>query len=397
MEKAIEIKHMSIEHFDESMALSQFAFQYKKSADELERSKEQFAAEPTVRYAAYVDQQFAAQAAVLELQAFIGGKRFDMGGLAGVATWPEYRRQGLVAQILVQSLKEMKAKGQTVSFLHPFAFGFYRKFGWETYTENKLYTIKTEQLPVRSKYEGHIERFGGSLNELNDLYEAYASKYNGSLVRSEFWWKYRINVRKPGQIVLYYDKNGSALGYLIYEVKDYRLSVHELIYLSEQAREALWSFIAQHDSMINEITITVPSDDLLPFQLSNPRIKQEIIPYFMARIVDAEAFISQYDFEAASEEIELSIELSDEHAPWNNGCYLLRIAASGKATLSKHGENERKLDAIKLNIGSFTAMLIGYMRPLQLSQIGHIQGDIIGIKRLQERIPERTTYLPDFF
>ena len=37
MVKAIEIRHMSMEQFNESMALSQFAFQYEKSAAELEQ------------------------------------------------------------------------------------------------------------------------------------------------------------------------------------------------------------------------------------------------------------------------------------------------------------------------------------------------------------------------
>ncbi len=397
MAKAIEIKHMSMEQFYESMALSQFAFQYEKSAAELEQSREQFETEPAVRYAAYVDHKFAAQATVLELQTYIGGKAFAMGGLAGVATWPEYRRQGLVAKLLVQSLQEMKAKGQVISFLHPFAFDFYRKFGWETYTEHKAYTIKSELLPARIPYEGHIERFSGKYSLLSDIYQAYASKYNGSLVRTELWWKYRISKRKPGQIALYYDKSGEACGYLIYEVKNKRLTVHELIYLNEESRAALWSFIAQHDSMIDDVTITVPSDDLLPYQLPNPRIGQEIIPYFMARIVDAEAFVDGYDFNSSNSDDHIPIQLSDEHAPWNNGSYLLQIDASGKASLRRLDENHRIEDAIKLDIGSFTTMLLGYLRPVQLAHLARIDGDKAMIKRLQDRIPERITYLPDFF
>lgn len=397
MGKPIEIKHMSEELFCESTALSQFAFQYQKSAEELEQSKEQFVAEPAVRYAAYVDDQFAAQATVLELHTYIGGKPFAMGGLAGVATWPEYRRQGLVAQLLVQSLKEMKAKGQVVSFLHPFAFDFYRKFGWETYTEHKDYTIETELLPARIAYAGYIKRFNGNHSMLNDIYQAYAAGYNGTLVRTELWWKYRISKRKPGQIVVYYDKSGGAQGYLIYEVKNKRLTAHEFIYLIEEARAALWSFIAQHDSMVSEVTITVPSDDLLPFLLPNPRIQQKIIPYFMARIVDAEAFVGHYDFKAAHGNDHFYIQLYDEHAPWNKGCYLLQIEASGKASLRRLEEIENIEGTIKLDIGSFTILLLGYLRPLRLAQLERISGDIELIKRLQGRIPERTTYLPDFF
>lgn len=397
MAKVVEIKHMGMEQFNESVALSQFSFQYVKSAAELEESREQFAIEPAVRYAAYVDYQFAAQATVLELQTYIGGKAFAMGGLAGVATWPEHRRQGLVAKLLIQSLQEMKEKGQVISFLHPFAFDFYRKFGWETYTEYKAYTIKSELLPARIAYEGHIERFSGNYSLLSDIYKEYASRYNGSLVRTEIWWKCRISKRKPGQIALYYNKSGDTRGYVIYEVKNKRLSVHELIYLNEETRAALWSFIAQHDSMIDDVTITVPSDDQLPYQLPNPRIKQEVIPYFMARIVDAEAFVDFYDFNTSNGDDQIPILISDGHAPWNNGCYILLIEASGKAALRRLNENQKIDGAIKLDIGSFTTLLLGYLRPVQLAQMGRIDGNMAFIKRLQDRIPERITYLLDFF
>ncbi|CAM4370343.1 GNAT family N-acetyltransferase [Paenibacillus alkaliterrae] len=393
----VVIKQLEKEQFDESMALSQFAFQYKRTAEELEHTKKQLEAEPAVRWAAYIDDQLAAQATVLELETYINGKRFAMGGIAGVATWPEYRRQGLVAKLLVHSLMEMKEKGQSISFLHPFAFGFYRKFGWETYTEHKAYTIKVELLPTRNTYVGRVEKYTGSYDFLDAIYEAYASHYNGSLVRSELWWKYRISKRKPGQIAVYYDKQNQAIGYIIYEVKDMVLRVHELIYLNEEAKAALWSFIGQHDSMINEVTITAPSDDLLPFSLTNPRIKQEIIPYFMARIVDVEAFVKHYEFLSSTEEDRLQIEIKDEHAEWNSGCYLLRIEASGNASLQRLDNMGDSSATIKMDIGSLTCMLLGYLRPLQFAQLARIDGDTHAIKRLQDRIPERTTYLPDFF
>ncbi|WP_054025849.1 enhanced intracellular survival protein Eis [Bacillus sp. FJAT-28004] len=397
METRIVIKHTGMEQFDESMALSQFAFQYERSAAELEQTREQYENEPAVRYGAYVDNQPAAQAAVLKLQTYIGGKAFDMGGIAGVATWPEFRRQGLVAQILIQSLIEMKDMGLTVSFLHPFSFGFYRKFGWETYTEQKAYTIKADMLPERKAYEGRIERVSGNYSILNDVYQAYASQYNGSLVRTELWWKYRISKRKSGQIALYYDKVGAAQGYVIYEVKNSRLTVHEFVHLNEPARAALWSFLAQHDSMIEELTITMPSDDRLPYLLNNPRIKQEIIPYFMARIVDAEAFVGQYDFKAADHADDITIQLIDAQAPWNNGHFLFHIDASGRASLRRKDDSEKIDKAIKLDIGSFTSVLFGYIQLEQLAELARIEGDIGLVKRLQSRIPERTTYLPDFF
>ncbi|MCA0758233.1 GNAT family N-acetyltransferase [Paenibacillus sp. N4] len=393
----VEIKPVTLEHFNESMALSQFAFQYERTEQELEQTKDQLQDEPADRWGSFINGQMAAQATVLELQTYINGRPFAMGGLAGVATWPEYRRQGLVAKLLVHSLQTMKEKGLTISFLHPFAFGFYRRFGWETYTEHKSYTIKADQLPLRTAVAGRVARHSGSYDLLYPIYEGYASKYNGSLMRTEQWWKYRIAKRKPGQIAVYYNEQEQPEGYLIYEVKEMKLRVHELVSLSQEASSGLWSFIAQHDSMIGELTVTVPSDDLLPFTLSNPRIKQEIIPYFMARIVDAEAFVRQYPFEASDREDQLLVELTDIHAEWNEGCFLLRISPEGKAEMVRIKEKINHSMTITTDIGTFTCMLLGYQKPARLAQLTRITGESEAIKRLQARIPERTTYLPDFF
>lgn len=394
----MRIEKMNQSHFSESMMLTQFAFQMQKTDEEIEEIKLQFETEPADRYAAYVENQFAAQMTVLGLDTFIGGKRFAMGGISAVATWPEYRRQGLVAKLLVHALKEMKEKGQTVSFLHPFSFGFYRKYGWETYTENKVYTIKTEQLPVRKAFDGRIERCKAKdYSLLETIYEKYAIKFNGTLARTELWWSYRISKRKPGQSAIYYDQNGEAQGYIIYEIKNMHMSVHELVYLNEGARSAIWSFISQHDSMFKEMTITVPSNDKLAYTLPDPRIKQETFSYFMARIVDAEAFIGQYMFSPDEVADQIPIQIVDEHAPWNNGSYSIEIEPSGNAILKRLDEIKNNDFAIKVNIGVLTSLLFGYIRPLELARLAQIQGDEEVIKRLHVRIPERTTYLPDFF
>ncbi|MDQ0063922.1 GNAT family N-acetyltransferase [Paenibacillus harenae] len=401
MERKIEIVQMNEEQYEASIALSQFAFQYVKSSEEIQRTKEQYRIEPAIRWAALVDGQLAAQATVLELHTYIGGSKFAMGGVAGVATWPEHRRQGLVARLLVHTLEEMRNRGQSVSFLHPFAFAFYRKFGWETYTEFKSYTIRTDQLPARQAIPGRIERVSidDSVHTIGQLYETYASKYNGTLARTDLWWEYRVNKRKPGQTAVYYDAQNSPQGYIRYEVKNSQMTVHEFVHLNEEARNALWSFIAQHDSMIERVSITVPSDDLLPFLLNNPRIQHETIPYFMARIVDAAAFVEQYHFDEDDCEDQIAITIKDEHAPWNNGSYMLTIEKSGKASLVSYGSPtpNNGNGSIELGIGTLTTLLLGYVSTLQLYQYGRVQGEESIIKRLQKRIPERTTYLADFF
>lgn len=397
MEQEVRVERLGIDRFEESMELSQFAFQYVRSREQLEEIKSRTEDEKSDRWAVIVDGQLAAQAAVLKLETYIAGKPLAMGGVAGVATWPEFRRQGFVGKLLLHSLEVMKEKGQTLSFLHPFAFGFYKKFGWETYTEHKTYTILSHQLPPRISSPGRIERVTG-YEQLYDVYEAYASRYNGTLKRDEKWWKYRINVQPPGKIAIYRDAEGTVQGYLIFEVSKKELKIDELVPLNEEARSALWSFIAQHDSMIEKVTLNAPIDDTLIDYLPDPRIKQEVVPYFMARIVDLKGFVEQYPFLPAEETMKLTIEVADPQAPWNQGAFELLIDESGQARLTAL-EQEANVEEtpIQADIGALAMLLMSYRTGGQLSGSKRIHGPSEIMNRLQKRIPERTTYLPDFF
>lgn len=392
----VRIEKFGLERFAEIMELSQFAFQFVRTESELEEIKERSAAEPSVRFGVFVDEKLAAQATVLELSTYIAGKPFAMGGIAGVATWPEYRRQGFVGKLLVHMLDEMRKKGQTISFLHPFSYGFYRKYGWETYTEHKTYSIQTAQLPPRIAYNGRIERVSG-YESIYDVYEAYAQKYNGTLARTKTWWKYRIRVEKPSQIAVYRDANGEVQGYLIYEVKQKELKVDELVCLTGEANAALWSFIAQHDSMIEKVTITVPIDDHVTDMLPDPRIKQEVVPYTMGRIVNVEAFLAQYPFLAGDQTDSFNLQISDEHAPWNNGCFEVSVSESGQASIKRIEDANTNAETINLGIGALTMLLLSYRKGGELSYLNRIHGGLKTINRLQNRIPERTTFFPDFF
>ncbi|MBH5320490.1 GNAT family N-acetyltransferase [Paenibacillus sp. GSMTC-2017] len=396
MPENLRIERIGLDRFTESVELSQFAFQFKRSPEEIEELKVNFQIIPADRFAVIIDNQIAAQATVLELHTNIAGKSFAMGGVAGVATWPEYRRQGLVGKLLVHALQEMKEKGQTLSFLHPFAFGFYRKFGWETYIEYKQYELTTSQLPLRTNSPGKIERKSG-YSELKQVYDQFAERYNGTLVRSNIWWERRVWQNKQGQVVLYSDNTGKAQGYLIYQVKEKELKIHELVHLNEESRSALWTFISQHDSMIDKVSLDAPIDDRLADFLQEPRIKQEIIPYFMARIVDLEAFINLYPFQKSAESDHFYLEVKDEYAPWNAGTYELTINSSGKGHLSRVNEVEDGKPIIRAGIGALASLFIGYRTASELSYSNGISAQIDTINRLHSRIPERTTYLADFF
>lgn len=387
--------------FEQSMKLSSFAFQIPLSAEQLEDRRAAFLTSNDYRVGIFDSEQLCAQATLLHLNVYVNGETLSMGGIAGVSTWPEHRRHGYVAHMLKELLVIMKENGQTISMLHPFSFSFYRKFGWETYIEYKKYELSSDHLSsfrkkLSSKRLGPVKRLD-DWQQLASIYDHYARRYNGMLERSANWWKERVSTRKPGMYVGAYNEQQELTGYIIYEVANRVMTIHEFITLTAEAEQQLLLYIAQHDSMIESVTWIAPADDCFAYGLDNPRIKQELIPYFMARIVDAERFIAQYRFMPSGQDEVYALRIEDEHAPWNNGYFELRIASSGKATLTKSEHKEDDSPELTISIGSLTAWLFNYQKYNALQRFDQLTGDEQAMKRLQNRIEEHTTYLTDFF
>ena len=390
-----QLREIVIENYEESMALSQFAFQMTLTEEELAQRKQRFLSPNEMRLAYFEDEQLCAQASLLHLDVYINEVKYKMGGIAGVCTWPEHRRKGYVASLLAELLVRMREQQQSISMLHPFSFAFYRRYGWETYVERKHYEMDSSLLPARKPFEGSIERTH-NIDLLMDTYEQYAQQYNGMLSRSKAWWEDRISNKKQNHYAIYRNHNGDIEGYIIYEVMQSEMKIHECIALHAEAERGIWHYISQHDSMIKTIHWTAPSNDQFTFTLDNPRIKQSIVPYFMARIVDVKMFIEQYRFEEAGQQDCIYIDISDQYAPWNNELFELNIEKNGSAKIKVIEKNDT-FDSIKMDITTLAALLLCYQKLDDLIRIDRVEGSLTSMKRLQDRISERNTYLIDFF
>jgi predicted acetyltransferase len=392
------IKNIENEFIEESLRLSEFAFQYESSVEE--RTERLAHYKPEMNWGYYADGKLAAKMIILPLQTRLNGKSYFMGGIAGIATWPEYRRHGMVKKLLIHALEHMKEQAQTLSFLHPFEFSFYRRFGWETYTEYKKYEIPVTHILQQFVSSGHMKRTK-DWRVLDEIYQSYASNFNGMLLRDEEWWTRQILIKK-GNTAVFYDEAGTARGYIHYQVRNNEFTVYELVFLDEAARQGLWKFIADHDSMIEKVLLTAPSDDSLAYLLANPRIKQEITPYFMARIVDIVPFLEQYRTTAGADKVKIQLNITDEYAPWNNGSFIVKWSSSGKAKVQRvdAGEPLKAKAAehvVSCSIGTLTALFMGYQRPKFLQSIGRLQTTDAAAEILEQLIPMKTTYLMDFF
>jgi len=388
-----ETRPLGQEDIEESIRLSEFAFQYKLSEED--RAARVRDASPDETIGCFVQGQLAAKATFLTLEVYLQGVAFAMGGVGGVATWPEYRRGGMVAHLLRQGLRQMRERRQLVSMLQPFSYGFYRRYGWELTHDRTTIELDVTQLP-RWQADGWTLEQTTELSRLAPIYDAHARRFDGMLRRSPEWWAKRFKRARNPHMTVCVDGQGRDRGYLVYEVKDSVFEAIEFVALDQGARRALWKHVANHDSMAQTYRLIAEPGQALALELDNPRFKREVAPQFMGRIVDVEAFLARYPL-AWPAQSELWLELQDEHAPWNTGCFRIGSGGVERVAPLQPQTDDVMQTSVSCDIQTLSAMIFGYARPACLAEIGRLDGRPAAIAAWECAIPRGKPLLLDGF
>ncbi len=343
----------------------------------------------------WFDQEnLVSQVAVYPMKVRIFGRTYEMGGLTGVGTYPEYSNQGLMHKLLEQALKNMRKKGQYISYLFPYSIPYYRRKGWEIISDKISYEIEDYQLPKNKQVTGDVRRVEADSEELKRTYAIYAQQTHGAVLRDELAWnEYWLWDSDDIMAAIYYDENNEPCGYVIYWIADDIFHIKDMIFTNENARTGLWNFISAHFSMIDKVVGDTYTDEPLAFLLEDASITETISPYFMARIVDFPEFIAKFPFKPHSGERNWKFMLSDPMLTCNQGAFSLKIDPSGKGKAVKIAE--KCSDSI--SIQTMTTMLMGYKRPDYLAKIGRICADDSTIDMLEDSIEQQTPYVSDYF
>jgi len=154
------------------------------------------------------DGEIVSTVCVFDRTIWIGGRAVRMGGIGEVSTKSAYRRQGLAGKLLEISIGAMNERGMPVSVL----FGnqaLYQRMGWRfcgtSWTVvDAAKAALPEGLSIRAFDEGDLPCVMG-------LYDLFAGRLDGVVIRSEAYWKQWVlpQWRKP--VVL--ARDGQAVGY----------------------------------------------------------------------------------------------------------------------------------------------------------------------------------------
>lgn len=396
--KMRELTRQDVSQFND---LLRYAFQVTRKElmdvgweeDEIRRSKYPVLEKATV-FGWFDEQKLASQIAIYPMKVNIHGEIFDMGGITGVATYPEYANFGLMHALMKKALEEMKEEGQIISFLYPYSIPYYRKKGWEIISDKMEFTIKDTQLPKFVDVPGMVDRVDIESKDIKLIHDKFAYSRHGVLIRRSLEWEeyFRWEVEDLTAAVYYSDKE-EPIGYLYYWIENEIFHIKEMVYLNQEARHGLWNYISAHFSMVNEVRGANYTNEPLAYLLEDSEITEKIAPYYMARIVDVEKFLEKYPFINTSTNSRLTFNVKDSMLDWNNGIFAITWDEDGNNIISR----EEISEPIDISIQTLVTMLLGYKRPKYLNRVEKINAPSNVIKFLEKVIPLEQAYFSDYF
>lgn len=327
---------------------------------------------------------------------YFHGNTVPMGGIGLVSTLPQYRYYGCASKLLVKTIEIMKKRGYIFSALSPFAYAFYRKYGWELGFSNKRYIISIDELRGLGAGNGQFRILTlGDRDRLDKTYKESMAKYNGAIDRDEKNWESRLKTIGKNRNYGYgYSRQGNGLdGYIFFSINDRVFHVHEMIYNSLEAKLELLRFIYNHNAQVKEVNWQAPIDDNTVLLLDNPRIEQKIEPGMMIRVVDVVAALKSYKYPDTYNGT-FTINIDDKWAPWNNGTFKVSI---DQGTTRVDKIEDAGAD-ISCSVNSFSQFMLGYIGLEKAIELGKvIVHNPQAVKELKAIFKEQVTFMTDRF
>lgn len=395
-----EVKPIQPELIKESYDLAAYAFNLKTD----ERSKKRF--DYLFQYVeplgTFEQEQLKSQLLLLPLEVMIHGKVMSMGGIGYVSSYPETRGKGYVKQLFIEVLAKMNRDGMVLSYLDPFSYPFYRKFGYELAFNQVQYQIKASNMPRVERYLGHMKRtdWESSKEVLKQIYTEKMAFSIGPVKRPDWIWERDLMRNEHEKIALYKDTEGEAKGYICYHAdaeNATRFIVDELVYLTQEAFIGVWQFIASHQSTFETFIYTAHEDEDFLDLFPNPRMTNEIKPFMMARIVNIQDFLMQFPFKEKAQTT-FYLRVIDEFADWNHGLWQVELRKTGRKITRVSDETKiNRAEILSATIQTWSQLFLNYRTMENLHFHQKMFGNPAYAKELADRIPSGTPQLFNYF
>lgn len=395
----VEIKLLTEpEEFLQANINDAIAFNNKMNPDD-EKNKEP---EPFAdTYGAFVDGKLVAGIYAHKYKMILHGKYVPMCGIGSVNTLIEHRNKRLIRRLMSAIFDDALKDGYVYSYLYPFSFRYYEKFGYGHGISN----IRAE-IPIE-RFEGHkfnfdvkMYRKGDSAEPYREVFEKFAYSYSGMVMKNAWEaWLDEFVPEKNHKSMFLFTENGTPRAYFGYENfydKGGHLSVHgSAAWDSPESFKNILGFLytlRMHNDMLH---IVLPES--FPLESMMPEfegIKLERYMSGQARIIDVLSALKAYPWH--NDEGSLIIGVSDDYFTEQSGAY--RVNFGGGETDVAKCEGISVSPDIELDIRVLSTLLLGAYgySDLEYTQSGPVS--INNNKHLLEKVfARRNTFITERF
>lgn len=338
-------------------------------------------------------------------RATVRGRDVGLVGLAAVASPPEHRRRGVVAEMLRESLAEYRDRGVEFSALWPFRRSFYARYGWATSNGLAVARVPVAELAFadRRDDDGDFRRIDADEWRATDrVYRAHAGEWSLAVDRTEEWWRNRMfDSFWTDPYVYLYERDGEPAAYLIYRVEEgddgREFEAYGVAWTDPAAFRSLLRFVYYHDSQVDEVKLYGRPGgglrDLLDVVPDAGEVEYRVRHGPMVRPVDVPAALAAIPYPADVEE-RVVLDVSDPAADWNDGRFVLSVA-DGEGTC---GPADGESPDATLPVGTVGQLAVGYRSARDLARVtGEFEAGAGTTATLGNLFPPTTTFLTENF
>lgn len=387
---------MQQEDYQKMFDVAQYAFQFETSGAYQERFE--YIADHSINYGSFDGDNLASQVMMTPFQVRFFDKNHKMAGVGFVSSDPSFRGGGRIDKIMKNLLEDCREEGFLFSYLAPFSYPFYRRYGYELIFERMSYQVESQNWPKeRKKPCGYVRRLDwkNAKGFLKEIYSQSMCNEAGYLLREDWWLYYRYEFHRANYFAVYFDEHNQAKGYLIYQINNGVFTCVEWQSLNKGAHDGLNRYIASHIDSVKEFKYERSFKKSTPFfETASPLTKVSIRPEMMVKIVDVEAFLRIFPFESLTSSFAIEIE-NDPYGPWNTGIYEIISMKGEKASIKK--VEKTLLPKLTTSIQRFTQLFLGYCSIEELAFNEMILVDTTLFKVIEAITPKNPPILEDYF
>ena len=302
-----------------------------------------------------------------------GGNLAPMAGVSRVGVRPDWRRRGVLTELMRYQLADARTRGQILSGLHASETGIYGRFGYGIATQYREFTFRGARVRPDLRPFGLLRPWNAQqvVEQLPALHQRVGLRRPGAMTRGDDWWSSQVARRmrgdEPYQVYVHSGPDGDD-GYVLFEVDsgaDHvgRIRLWDLHATTPEAVGDLWRFVLGID-LVSEIHCgSRPVDDTVQLLLTDPRTchTPAVGDDLWLRLVDVPAALAARAYGNADP---VAIAVDDTFLPENSGTYLV----------SGDGVSRTELPAaLVVDVDVLAMMYLGTWRASDLAAAGRIQ------------------------